>query len=151
MDADKPETGGKLSSIGEFPLPSYFYTHRAARFRLYAGVPRRGDKTVRWTSIPSKKASYRSGGDVWGRWMMSRLKVCQVPHFKASPTAPQSALRNKRRGCQPPCESIVAGKPPGCLRRRARFDLWWPDRRQQDLDTIKDLLVPAPQGVRVPL
>jgi len=51
-------------------------------------------------------------------------------------------------------ESIVAGKPAGLVYEgEQRFDLVvrLTDATSKDLDTIKDLLVPAPQGVRVPL
>jgi cobalt-zinc-cadmium resistance protein CzcA len=51
-------------------------------------------------------------------------------------------------------ESIVAGKPAGLVYEgEQRFDLVvrLTDATSRDLDTIKDLLVPAPKGVRVPL
>ena len=51
-------------------------------------------------------------------------------------------------------ESIVAGKPAGLVYEgEQRFDLVvrLTDATSKDLDTIKDLLVPAPRGVRVPL
>lgn len=51
-------------------------------------------------------------------------------------------------------ESIVAGKPAGLVYEgEQRFDLVvrLTDATSKDIDTIKDLLVPAPKGVRVPL
>jgi cobalt-zinc-cadmium resistance protein CzcA len=51
-------------------------------------------------------------------------------------------------------ESIVAGKPAGLVYEgEQRFDLVvrLTDATSRDLDTIKDLLVPAPKGVRVQL
>lgn len=51
-------------------------------------------------------------------------------------------------------ESIVAGKPAGLVYEgEQRFELVvrLTDAASRDLDSIKDLLVPAPKGVRVPL
>ena len=51
-------------------------------------------------------------------------------------------------------ESIVAGKPAGIVYEgEQRFNLVvrLSDETSQDLETIKNLLVPAPNGVRVPL
>jgi cobalt-zinc-cadmium resistance protein CzcA len=51
-------------------------------------------------------------------------------------------------------ESIVAGKKAGLVyEREQRFDLTvrFMDEASQDVDTIKNLLIPAPHGVRVPL
>lgn len=51
-------------------------------------------------------------------------------------------------------ESIVAGKPAGLVYEgEQRFDLTvrYMDEASRDVDTIKNLLIPAPHGVRVPL
>ena len=51
-------------------------------------------------------------------------------------------------------ESIVAGKPAGLVYEgEQRFDLTvrFMDEASRDVDTIKNLLIPAPHGVRVPL
>ena len=51
-------------------------------------------------------------------------------------------------------ESIVAGKKAGLVYEgEQRFDLTvrFMDEASQDVDTIKNLLIPAPHGVRVPL
>jgi len=51
-------------------------------------------------------------------------------------------------------ESIVAGKKAGLVYEgEQRFDLTvrFMDEASQDVDTIKNLLIPAPRGVRVPL